>query len=171
LGWNRRRDPSSEPLDRHQAYDAAVAILALRPHLEAELGRKLAARGAPSDVVEEVLARLHDQQLLDDDQIARRFAAETSAHRHWGTRRIEAELRQRGATAAVAARAVEELGDPLELARRAAERWLRRHGGTISDQTQVARLARHLSGLGHSPQAIGTLIAALPGDAAIDIEE
>lgn len=168
MAWTRRRGTSTEPLDRQQAYDAAAAILALRSHLEGELARKLTARGTPADVLEDVLGRLRAERLLDDEAVARRFANEAATHRHWGGRRIQAELRQRGASAAVADAALEELGDPIELAQRAAARWARRQGGKAWDEAQVTRLARHLSGLGHSTEAIARLISSPPGGEEIN---
>lgn len=170
MAW-KRRDDTSEPLDRQRAYDAAIAILGLRPHLEAEIARKLSARGTPADVVDEVLESLRSGGLIDDEQVARRFAAETSTHRRWGAQRIQAELRRRGASTAVAAAAADELADPVELVQRAADRWARRRPGTTWNEVDVARLARHLSGLGHGAEAIGRLIRSLPRGGPEELEE
>ena len=62
--------------ERHQAQEAALRLLAYRPRSEAELRHRLARRGLASGVVEETVARLREQGLLDDAAFAR-FWVET----------------------------------------------------------------------------------------------
>jgi len=61
---------------RHQAREAALRLLAYRPRSEAEIRQRLARRRLPKDVIQETIARLREQGLLDDAAFAR-FWVET----------------------------------------------------------------------------------------------
>ncbi len=88
------------------AWKAAVRVLARREHSVAELRHKLLHRGYEPSAVEQVLERLQEECLLSD----RRFV-ETYVHsrrsKGFGPLRIEAELRERGIEAELAAEGVE----------------------------------------------------------------
>jgi regulatory protein len=81
---------------------AAVRLLARREHSQAELRRKLTLRltGADPEALDDVLAQLAQEGLQSD----RRFAEAYVAYRTeqgFGPLRIEAELRERGISAAL----------------------------------------------------------------------
>jgi regulatory protein len=78
---------------------AAVRLLARREHSRAELGRKLAERGAPGGLVDEVLSVLAERRLQSDERYAESLVA-SRVGRGQGPVRIRRELAERGVAAA-----------------------------------------------------------------------
>lgn len=74
------------------ALELAWKRLARRDHTVAEIRRHLIERGTDLEVVEEVLAMLHEQRYLDDAAYARRFAEDRRQIDAWGAERIEQRL-------------------------------------------------------------------------------
>ncbi|MBR9805372.1 regulatory protein RecX [bacterium] len=81
-------------------------LLARREHSRQELRRKLYQRFSDTDVIEQVLEKLIDDQLLSDARFAESY---TSMRRKagFGPVRISAELRERGVSESIIARHVE----------------------------------------------------------------
>lgn len=78
------------------AYQRALRRLARRDHSEAELRRALAERGHASEEIDDALMRLQQQNYLDDDLFAERFARSRLTHLGHGRAKISQGLRQRG---------------------------------------------------------------------------
>ena len=90
--------------------DTAVRILARRDHSEAELARKLAARGIAPATVAAVLARLRELGYLDDRRFALRFAEyAVTTGKGYGPR-LRFELQRRGIAAEIVAEVGERIG-------------------------------------------------------------
>lgn len=93
----------------------ALRLLGQRPHLRAELGRKL-GRKAPPEVVETTLDHLAAEGILDDREAAASFVR-VRVRKRWSRLRILAELRKRGCDESAAEAALaSEYPDELELA-------------------------------------------------------
>lgn len=82
----RRRDPLSTALD----------ILSRRDHSEAELARKLRARGVDAGEIDRIVARLREFGYLDDRRVACRLAESALAQGKMVGARLRVELRRRG---------------------------------------------------------------------------
>ena len=82
-------------------------LLARREHGYQELRRKLSRRFSV-DELEEALDRLREENLQSDQRFARVFTRERML-RGYGPQRIEAELRQRGVSRAIAEDAIREV--------------------------------------------------------------
>jgi len=80
-------------------------LLALRDHFRAELESKLLRRGFLPEEVETALDRVTALGYLDDARTAARFVEVHAVRKGWGRRRLEQELRRRGAPSRVAAEA------------------------------------------------------------------
>jgi regulatory protein len=96
--------------DVEAAYRAAVRALAARARARGDLRRRLMQRQHPPDAVDDALARLAEQGLLDD----RRFAVEHVARRATsgrGPARLAADLMAQGVDRAIAEAAVREALD------------------------------------------------------------
>jgi regulatory protein len=78
---------------------AAVRLLARREHSRAELGRKLAERGAPGELVDEVLSELAERRLQSDERYAESLVT-SRIGRGQGPVRIRHELAERGVAGA-----------------------------------------------------------------------
>ncbi len=113
------RRTSQAPPD---AFDAAIRLLALRPHGEVELRRKLAQQRCPAEQVDEAMARVRRLGYLDDAAFARSLVAHRSGAR--GTALIAAELAARGVGGDLAAEALAAVSeaDQVAAARRLAAR-------------------------------------------------
>jgi regulatory protein len=74
---------------------AALRLLARREHSSEELRRKLVSKGHSAAAVLEVVATLHDKQLVSDDRFLASFVRHHVSRGH-GPVRIRAELRQLG---------------------------------------------------------------------------
>jgi regulatory protein len=92
----RRRDPLSTALD----------ILSRRDHSEAELVRKLRARGIDAGEIDRIVARLREFGYLDDRRLACRLAESALAQGKMVGARLRAELRRRGIPSALAEEAL-----------------------------------------------------------------
>ncbi len=109
---------------RHQAYDAAVRLLAYRPRSERELRQGLARRGIERPLIEEALTRLRGQGYLDDEAFARFWTETREATSPRSRRLIRGELLLKGVRSETAAAAVAGVEDE-DAAYRAASRRLR----------------------------------------------
>jgi len=114
---------------RHQAYEASLRLLAYRPRSQAEIRQRLARRGLPPPVVQETIARLDDQGLLDDAAFARFWVEARDQSSPRSRRLLGQELWAKGIEQEIAREAVAAVAEE-DAALRAAE-----------------KKARHLQGL------------------------
>jgi regulatory protein len=159
-------------------YDRAVDALARRSRSRVELGRWLRARGYGAEEVEPVLEKLEGLALLDDRAFARGFArtrlagagggggagssGSSGGGRGYGSRRVAAELAQRGVAREVIAEVLAELQeeeghDEGAEVLAVAERKLRGMRGLDRD-TQRRRLYAFLARRGFGAGAIRTVM-------------
>ncbi len=107
----------------------ALHYLAYRPRTEHEVRQKLLRSDYAEDVVESVIARLHELRYLDDATYAHDYVRSRFASRGYGPRRLQTELRRRGVRPALIEAALDEFigaDDALDAARtHAAKRWPR----------------------------------------------
>jgi len=93
-----------------KAFDSAAAkqkayrLLAMRPHSEKELGKKLRDKGFSEAVIKEALEKLHDLKYLNDASFAIQWARNLAVNKLWGNRKISAGLQEKG----VAMRLIED---------------------------------------------------------------
>jgi regulatory protein len=98
--------------DQHQrCLSAATRYLSYRPRSESELRDRLRRRGFDAETMEPVISRLKEQGLVDDAAFARYWAENResfSPRSRWLTR---VELRQKGITDDIIAKAVNVIDD------------------------------------------------------------
>jgi regulatory protein len=131
-----------------RARDLSLRFLARRPRSEKEMREGLGRRGFPAEAVEETVARLKDQGLLDEGAFARfwREGRETSSPR--SRRLIELELRRKGIDPEMAREAVRDL-DEEESALRAAVKKAKSLKG-LDEETYRKRMLSYLQRRGFS---------------------
>jgi regulatory protein len=146
-------------------YDQALTLLEFRPRSIAELRHKLLAKGADVTEVDETIARLIDQKLLDDAEFARQFARSKVIGPGVSRWRIVQELTRRGVSREIADRAVATLTetegiDPAATVHRVAEKkW---HSlAKLDDFTRRRRLYAFLARRGFNPDEIRGALNAL----------
>lgn len=137
--------------------EAAVRLLARREHSASELVSKLTRKGWPAALVDEVVAELAGSGLQSDSRFAESFARQR-AERHYGPRRIEAELNQRGVSRPLVRDAIEALEiDFFETAR---DFYLRRYAqpGEPLEYRERVRRAQAMARRGFDPEHYRDLV-------------
>ena len=129
-----------------EAVARAIALrqLTVAPRTRAQLAEAMRRRGVPDDVVERVLDRFEEVQLVDDVEFAQQWVKTRHTGRGLARRALSHELRQRGVDDETSREAVEAIGDDDELAA-ARELVRRRWSGTAGNDP--ARQARRLAGM------------------------
>jgi regulatory protein len=146
-------------------YDRALDLLAIRSRSVAELRRKLIQKGEDAAAVDEAIARLLDQRLLDDAEFARQFARAKIAGAGASRRRISAELARKGVARDVADKAIGELGETegIDLSaainRVAEKKW--RSLSKLDEETARRRLYAFLARRGFNPDEIRSAMSGL----------
>ena len=92
----------------NRARERALYLLGLRDYACRELEKKLLTEATP-EVAAQVVERLQEVGLLDDERYAARTAAALSEYRGMPRRRVEQELRRRGVEGELARCAAEDL--------------------------------------------------------------
>jgi regulatory protein len=160
-------------IERSADYDtreAALHLLSYRPRSVRELRDRLLRKGLDAERIDHCLAGLREAGFLDDAAFAEAHTREAVRLRPRGSRRLVAELRQKGVADATAAAAVQRVmvdedSPDSALALRAAEGWYRRAGDDArtllcgrGDRAQVERVRRrfwsYMSRRGFGPDAI-----------------
>ncbi len=116
----------------------------------AELASKLAKKGVPVEVADEVLDRFEEVGLVDDAAFARDWVASRQAGRGLARRALAQELRRKGVDDEVANQALESVGpeDEVESARELVRGKLRR-AGSLDREVLVRRLTGMLARKGY----------------------
>ena len=149
---------------RGTPFDAALRILTLRDHSEAELARKLAAKGCSPEEVGATLERLKELGYLDDRRFARRFAESALENGRYVGARLKQELARRGVAAPLVEETLQELDQRDEevlLAELVARRYATFDPATASDK-EKRRVIGFLSRKGFSLGAIFRHLKANP---------
>lgn len=133
-------DPESKAKKR-SARHAAMDLLARREHSLAELREKLTARAFEPAEIEQALARLGRDGLLDETRFVEAFVA-SRIRKGQGPIRIRAELVQRGIGGDAIAARLADACDWRALAREVRER--RFGAGRPKDYRERARQSRFL---------------------------
>ena len=163
-GADRRSEPPGPaPAGDGEAYRGAMAragrLLATRPRATAELRDRLTRAGYAAPVVEEVVERLTQLGLLDDEAFARQWVGERSGRR--GLSALIAELGARGVEREIAERAVRDSGvDEQEAARELALAHLRRVA-SLPLRQQMTRIGAALARRGYGPEVVREAVAAV----------
>ncbi len=111
-------------------------LLSRGAYTRAELGRKLKARGCPSDIADALLDRYEELGLIDDKVYAVLFV---DSRPDWSIRRISDSLREKGVRRDLIAQALEE--GEIDEDQRAAE-LVRGWRPSVEDRRIVGRLER-----------------------------
>lgn len=116
-------DPSKEPgarrgkrapPDRQRAWDYLLNVLSRQAYTVAELRRKLARREVPAPLAEELLARLQELNLVNDESFAEQYVTARRAAR--GRLALKNDLRRKGVSEEIVESEVAGLDGAQQLA-------------------------------------------------------
>jgi regulatory protein len=113
---------------QEKAYRQALLFLGIRARSEMEVRRKLEKHEIPAILIDQTIARLREERLLNDGQFAQTWVANRSEFRPRSRRVLTAELRQKGLADADIKSATEKVNEE-SLAFTAAQKRLRRLDG------------------------------------------
>lgn len=153
-----------EPLDEPALYEYAVRTLGRKMRTVAELSRLLRTRVEPDEAgeakVQAILARLKEQNYLDDARYAADYTRMRQENQRFGQRRVQQELNRRGVQSETVNETVTaayaELPEP-ELVRKYIERKRLRQP---TNDKESARIVRNLIRAGFSMRAIYAVLKA-----------
>jgi regulatory protein len=149
-------------------YAAALRILSYRFNSEAELRRKLKRKGFEESAIDETLARLREENWLDDERFAGALVR-TRASKRVGRLRIRRELDAAGVEKEAAARALDENLDAerertllFEACRKRASLLVRRGGEDyVNSEEGKAKLAAWLIARGYDAASVWDVIRSI----------
>jgi regulatory protein len=107
-------DPLMDPFE--EAKELAINFIDYAPRTRAEVERRLARAGYDDEVVAEVVADLERVGLLNDEEFSAQWVESRSRRKKIGSRRLSAELRQKGVSKDVVDEAVREIDEEVEVA-------------------------------------------------------
>ena len=110
--------------DATRAFNRALRYLAPRPRSCDEIRQQLKKKETDSTIIDEVLERLKNLNYVNDHEFARYWIRNRGEFNPRGTRALRYELRQKGVDNLIIDEVLADL-EPLELAKRAAEKKLR----------------------------------------------
>lgn len=176
-GFPGTEKPSGEPVavppGERDPFGAARTIvlrqLTSAPKSRRQLAVKLAEKDIPGDVIEAVLDRFEEVQLVDDAEFARMWVASRSRSKSLARSALKRELSEKGITGDLAEEALEQVSDEdeLESARALASRKLQ-HSVDLTDRAardkQARRLVSMLARKGYSPSVGYRVVNEVIGD-------
>ncbi|MBD3409116.1 MAG: hypothetical protein GF419_02825 [Ignavibacteriales bacterium] len=152
--------------DRFLVRSSAYRALARRPHLKAELRRKLRQKRFDEGIIEETLEDLDRRGYLNDEEFAERYFEERALGKQMGAKKIAQELLAKGASRETVERAASAYPekDQLERAVALGERKLARLAGEKDPLMRKAKLSQFLYGKGYDYDTIGEALHRLGFD-------
>jgi regulatory protein len=142
------------------AYLDALKMLARHDLSEAQVRQRLQRRTHTDTAIDAAIARLREEQAIDDRRVAAAIARTQTFVKRRGERRVRQQIEQAGIapeTARSVTREIVESTDPDALLEAALARRLRR-GARIADDKEFARLYRYLIRQGFEPERVRAVL-------------
>ena len=164
----RQLEQLLELSEYNRARERALYLLGLRDYACKELMKKLLTEARPT-IAEQVVQRLTEVGLLDDERYAERMAQSMSRTKHYPKRRVAQELRRRGVDGETADCAAEELAcEDFEQALALIEK---KYYNKMTDRDSRQKVMAALVRRGFSYDAIRQAMMAYDDEAQTDFEE
>jgi len=137
-----------------KAKQKALRLLLYRGRSTAELRSRLREKGFPRDTIEKVIDRLAELKYLDDGLFAREWARSCAVNKLWGNRKIFLSLREKGITAELIEKSIEEARKEVDekeaIKRILKKRFRKKDLSLIAIEKEKNRVAQNLMGKGFS---------------------
>ncbi len=151
--------------ERARALDAALQFLGYRPRSEKELRTRLKSKGYSDVILDHIIHRLGELDLVDDKAFAAYWVEQRQGRAPRGRRLIDQELRMKGVAVETIQNATEDSTDEAELAYRAGEKRARALA-SLDDREFKQRLGAFLQRRGFDWESISTAVRRLRADVA-----
>jgi regulatory protein len=149
-------------IERKRVLSRAYNLLAVRARSSDEMRRRLCGAGFTESAVDDALAQLQRQSLLDDRSFALSWVRSRMQSRPRGTRLLERELREKGISGEDVAAAIADIDDDATALKLATHRADILKG--LDRKTFVRRLSNYLLARGFSGQTVSRAVTSvLPG--------
>jgi len=143
-------------VERKRALSRAYNLLAVRARSSDEMRRRLRRAGFAESAVDDAMAQLQRQSLLDDRSFALAWVHGRMQSRPRGTRLLERELREKGISSEDVAAAIADIDDDATALKLAAHRAAILKG--LDRQTFIRRLSNYLLARGFSGQTVSRAV-------------
>ena len=155
-----------------ELYEVALRGLMRRAHSVHEMRKKLERRSENKLLVQLVMARLKENEMIDDARYAKQFARQRTESRKQGKFRIARDLRGRGIPDQHIEAALEETAtttDEAAMVRQRIERKLRSYHGEL-DEKKMASMYRSLLRAGFSADVVRRELKAVVKEDLPDVD-
>jgi len=159
----------SKTKPNRSARDIALSLLSRREHTAAELSDKLRRRGIPTIEITDVIERLTETGIIDNERAARIIIRGELRKRPVGRMRLLAKLNQRRVPSAVIKRCFDEMDEGWEHEQciRATDSWFRKNMRSVHWKDA---LARHLRSRGFAWECIRDALGSAETGEGMDAE-
>ena len=154
------RGKTDQPLNAADLRNRGLRLLARREYARGELHAKLQPYAPDEETLTALLDDFETRKWLSDIRFAEQWAHFRSER--YGSRRLEAELRQKGVASEVITEALDQVREGEE--QRAYSLWKRRFGAASDDPKERARQLRFLVARGFAPDIIYRVVGADDSD-------
>ncbi|MBI2607282.1 MAG: regulatory protein RecX [Candidatus Doudnabacteria bacterium] len=136
-----------------KAYEKAVKLLEIRLHTEFELSQKLKLRGFEPEITEQVLGKLSEQGLINDQQFAEVYLDNLIKYKTFGYFMLLKKLLERGIEKSMTENMLNELLS-LEQEKALAQKFINKKSPTDRE-----KLARSLNSRGFRSEVIKNILS------------
>lgn len=109
------------------AYQHALKLISYRDRSSAEVRQHLSQKQIPAEIIDQVLDRLGENGLQDDERFANLWVENRNEFRPRSHRMLAVELRKKGVSEAVIAQVLETTATDEELAYKAAQKQVKKY--------------------------------------------
>ena len=127
----KKAKPLKKPDDIEHAYNYVLFLLNLRLRTEGEIRKKMSGRGYIPQVIDEIVVRLLQERLIDDDRYAEIFIENMKSYKQYGFYQMKKKLMEKLLPKDIIENKLEELVGVAD-EQKIAERYVKKEFGTVA---------------------------------------
>ncbi len=136
----------------------AMRLLSYRPRSEAEIRERLRKAGVEEPIIDQVILKLRENNLINDEEFSKEWIDNRSTFRPRSKRMLQMELKQKGIPQDIIKKTLDEAEDDVSLALQAARK--RAHRWTGLDESEFRK--KVIGFLGQRGFSYGAISAVFP---------
>lgn len=141
----------------------AANLISSRSYTVKGMREKLIAHIGDEEITEKTIAFLKEYKLLDDYDYALRYAHDLVHLKKYGIRQVKWKLREKGLSASVAEKALEELNFESTVSENLESVAIKRLGGNF-DIKNIAKVKRYLASRGYGFDEINSVFSKIKAE-------